>query len=184
MSAAVLFRLRLGLAVLLAVLATGLAIALAVPTSLPLSSWAPPVPMTVTSEARAVAAANENPPDLEAVERYSRATLAVRPGEPAAWARLAWAAAERGDLAEANEALDRTYTVAPYGPDITAWRLRFAFGRWQSLTPELRARAVDELSATYRTRYPVAEAALADITDPAGRLAFTFTRNSALADQG
>lgn len=183
MSAAIVFRLRLAFAVVLALAATGLAITLAGPASLPLS-WPSPVPLAATTEAQAVAAANRRPADLDAVERHSRATLAIRPGEAAAWARMAWVASERGDVAEANALLDRTYTVAPYGPDITAWRLRFAFGRWQSLTPDLRARAIDELKATYRTRSAVAEAALADISDPAGRLAFAFTRDAALSEQG
>lgn len=183
MSAAVVFRLRLTFAAVLALVATGLAIALAGPASLPLS-WPSPVPLAATTEAQAVAAANRRPADLDAVERYSRETLVIRPGEAAAWARLAWVASERGDVAGTNALLDRTYTVAPYGPDITAWRLRFAFGRWQSLTPDLRARAIDELKATYRTRYAVAEAAFADVSDPAGLMAFTFTREAALADQG
>lgn len=175
MTAVAAYRLRLAFGLVLAVCTAGFAVALAGPVSLPLSSWNPPAPMTAVTEARAVAAAAANPPDLEAADRLTRQTLAEKPGEAAAWARLAWIASETGDTEGVLEALDRSYAVAPYGPDITAWRLRFAYGHWENLTPELRRLASEELTMAARHRPRVARAALADITDPAGRLAFDLT---------
>jgi hypothetical protein len=184
MTAVAAYRLRLALGLVLAVCTFGLAVALAGPVSMPLSSWDPPVRMVAVTEARAVAAAAKNPPDLEAVERLTRQTLAEKPGDAAAWARLAWIASEAGDTEAMLEALDRSYAVAPYGPDITGWRLRFAYGRWGVLTPELRRLATEELVVTTRHRQGVADAALADITDPAGRLAFDLTARRAKAKAG
>ena len=184
MTAVAAYRLRLAFGLLLAFCTVGLAVALAGPVSMPLSSWNPPVRMVAVSEGRAVAAAAKNPPDLEAVERLTRQTLAEKPGDAAAWARLAWIASEAGDNEAMLEALDRSYAVAPYGPDITAWRLRFAYGRWVALTPELRRLATEELVVTTRHRQGVADAALADITDPAGRLAFDLTARRAKAKAG
>jgi hypothetical protein len=175
MTAVAAYRLRLIFGSGLALCTVAFAIALAGPVSSPLSGWDPPVPMVAVSEARAVASTAASPPDLEAAERLTRQTLAERPGDAAAWARLAWIAFEAGDTGGMLEALDRSYAVAPYGPDITAWRLRFAYGRWGDLTPNLRRLASEELSVTARQRPRVARAALADITDPAGRLAFDLT---------
>ncbi|WP_157072332.1 hypothetical protein [Brevundimonas bacteroides] len=146
--------------------------------SLPTAGWTTWAPVAAVPEGRAVQAASTSPADLEAVEAWTRRTLAVRPGEAAAWARLAWVAAERGDDAAANAYLDRSYTTAPFGPDITAWRLRFAYGRWGRLTPDLRRQADAELRATRRTRWAVVEAAAADVEDPAGRLAFTLAKQA------
>jgi len=181
---AIVYRLRLTGALILAFLTAGLAISLAGPISSPLAGWNPPVPMVAVTEARAVAAAAAPPPDLDAVDRLTRQTLAEKPGDAAAWARLAWIASEIGDTEAMLEALDRSYAVAPYGPDITAWRLRFAYGRWGGLTPELRRLASDELTVTARHRPRIAEAALADVTDPVGRLAFDLTVRLAKATAG
>lgn len=181
MTAVAAYRLRLALALVLAFCTAGFAISLAGSVSLPLSGWNAPVPMVAVTEARAVAAAGATPADLEATERMTRQTLAEKPVDAAAWARLAWIAGETGDREAMLEALDRSYAVAPYGPDITAWRLRFAYGRWGELTPELRRLASEELTVTARTRGRVANAALADINDPAGRLAFDLTVRRARA---
>jgi cytochrome c-type biogenesis protein CcmH/NrfG len=172
MSAATVFRLRLVAASLLAGVAAILAVCLAVPLSLPLSSWDPPAPLVAVSEARAVAAAGSDPADLETAEHWTRQTLQARPGEATAWARMAWIAAERNDVPGLRDALERSYTVAPYGPDVTAWRLRFAYGNWGRLTPELQALADQELAVMTRYRPAVVNAARADLADPLGRLAF------------
>lgn len=184
MTAIAAYRMRLAFGLVLAVGSAGFAISLAGPVSMPLSGWEAPVPMVAVSEARAVAASAANPPDLETAERLTRQTLADKPGDASAWARLAWIASEAGDAGAMLEALDRSYSVAPYGPDITAWRLRFAYGRWGELTPELRRLASEELILTARYRPRVARAALADVADPAGRLAFDLTVRSARRSAG
>ena len=184
MNAVAAYRLRFAFGLVLAFCTAGFAIALAGPLSLPLSGWNPPVPIAAVSEARALAAASVDTADLEAAERLTRQTLAEKPGDATAWARLAWIASETGDTGAMLEALDRSYAVAPYGPDVTGWRLRFAYGHWGELTPELRRLASDELTVTARHRRRVANAALADITDPAGRLAFDLTVRRARSMRG
>jgi hypothetical protein len=79
------------------------------------------------------------------------------------------------------EALDRSYAVAPYGPEVTGWRLRFAYGHWGALTPDLRRQVSSELVQAVHDRPAVVEAARPDIVDPAGRLAFELTRTGAAA---
>ena len=179
MSAALSYRLRLGVAILLVVVTLIGAVSLAVPLSFPSGSWGGPVPLAAVSEARADAALAATPPRLEEAKAMTRATLAQRPMDAAAWSRLAWLASQSGDRAAMLDALDRSYAVAPYGPDITGWRLRFAYGRWGELTPDLRRQVSAELTQAVRDRPGVVEAARPDITDPAGRLAFDLTRDLA-----
>ncbi|WP_426042670.1 hypothetical protein [Brevundimonas sp. TWP2-3-4b1] len=164
---------------MLALMTTVAATTLAVVYSFPMSEFAAGFPLAVVSEAHAVAAAETSRPDLRRVDAETRRTLNSRPGDAAAWCRLAWVAAEEGRRADMLDALDRSYTVAPYGPDVTAWRLRFAYGRWTELTPELRQHASEELAVTVRTRTDLVNAAEADISDPAGRLAFVMGRRNA-----
>ena len=179
MSARLTYRLRLTGAILLAGATTVAAGALAVVHSFPMSGFAARFPLSVVSEARAVEAAESSPPDLRRVESETRRTLNSRPGDAAAWCRLAWVAAQQGRRPAMLDALDRSYTVAPYGPDVTAWRLRFAYGHWTALTPELRRQAAEELEVTTRYRPDLVAAAELEISDPAGRLAFVLTRRNA-----
>lgn len=175
MTAAAAYRLRLGFAITLAGIAGVSALVLAAAVSFPQMALAERIPILVVSEARAVEATLTEPADLSLAERWTGRTLATRPGDATAWARLAWIADERGDRAAMLEALERSYTVAPYGPDITGWRLRFAYGQWAALTPELRRLATEELTVTTRHRRQVADAAFTDLVDPAGRMAFDLT---------
>lgn len=172
------YRLRLIVAVVLAATAAVSAGVLAVVVSLPTSGFAERFPLTSVSEARAEAAAMVDRPDLSRVEAESRRTLRSRPGDAAAWSRLAWAAEREGRHADMLQALDRSYTAAPFGPDVTAWRLRFAYGHWSALSPELRRLAADELTVSARDRPGLVAQAEADIVDPAGRMAFALTRSN------
>ncbi|WP_396593034.1 hypothetical protein [Brevundimonas sp. R86498] len=175
MTAVQTYRVRLAGAALLAAVGLVAAVAVALPLSLP-TDHAGPVPLAAVSEARALQAASATPPRLEESAAWSRRTLAVRPGDATAWARLAWVAAEQGNNADMVEALDRSFAVAPFGPEITGWRLRFIYERWSLMTPDLRRQALAELAVTVRTRPRVARAALAEIADPAGRLAFLMVQ--------
>ena len=178
MSAALTYRIRLLAAIALALATLAGGVFLAVPLSMRLRVYPGPVPLAAVSEAEAERAATARPPRLAEAEAATRRTLEVRPMDAAAWSRLAWIAREEGRNPAMLDALDRSYAVAPYGPEVTAWRLRFAFQNWPSLTSELRGQALGELAVTARDRPGVADAASPDITDPAGRLAFTLGRRS------
>ena len=181
MSALLAYRLRLGMAMLLAFGTLAAAISLAVPLSAPDGSFSGPVPIAAVSEARADAALAASPPLLAEARAQTRATLTQRPMDAVAWTRLAWLASETRDREAMLDALDRSYAVAPFGPDVTGWRLRFAFGHWSDLTPDLRRQVAAELFDTVHNRPSVADAVRSDIADPAGRLAFDLTRSSASA---
>lgn len=173
------YRLRLAGAVVLALVTTAGAIVLAVALSGPTSDFATGFPLTAVSEARAEAAAEASPPDLQSVEAATRRTLEIKPGDSSAWCRLAWVAAQQGRRPEMLDALDRSYAVAPFGPDITAWRLRFIYEQWADMTPDLRRQASAELAVATRDRPGLVAAAEIDIHDPTGRLAFILTRRNA-----
>ena len=173
------YRLRLAGAIVLALATAAGAIALAVALSFPTSDFAAWFPLAAVSEARAQAASERSPPDLQRVEAESRRTLEIRPGDASAWCRLAWVAAQQGRRADMLDALDRSYAVAPYGPDVTAWRLRFVFDHWPELTPDLRRQASQELAVATWDRRGLVDQAEADINDPAGRLAFVLIRRNA-----
>lgn len=168
-------RVHSGLAITLGVACVCGGLAMAVPLTWP-TTWPLDLPPSVAvSEARAVRATAAVPADLAEVRRQTLKTLAERPTDSTAWARLAWVAAEEGDLEGAREALDKSYVAAPYGPEITGWRLRFAFGMWGWLTPDLRRQALSELSMTAKTRPGVVRRVRADVVDPAGRWAIDLT---------
>lgn len=168
---------RLRAAVLAALGAATLAcsLALALPLSQP-ASWKPDQPRhAAVSDARALAATAASPPDLDAAALATRETLADRPLDATAWARLAWIADQQGDAAAMLDALDRSYVAAPHGPEVTAWRLQFCLDRWSDLTPELRRQARSELMVASRTRPALVRAVKDSVSDPAGRLAVSLT---------
>lgn len=149
--------------------------AMAISMSWP-SSW--PIefaPNAAVSEARAVEAAEAFPPDMERARRETLTTLSLRPLDAVAWARLAWIADRQGDEGAMLQALDHSYAAAPYGPEVTAWRLRFALDRWGRLTSELRHQVRAELAMTMRTRPGVVAGVGQDVTNPSGRLALALT---------
>ncbi len=153
-------------------------LAMALPLSRP-DAWGLDHPrLAALTEARAVAAAGATPPDLEEAERQTRATLNERPLDAVAWARLAWIADQRGDAAGSLDALDRSYIAAPYGPEVTAWRLRFALERWSALTPDLRRQARSELLVARATRPRLIRDLEASVADPAGRMAMALTTDA------
>jgi len=112
-----------------------------------------------------------------AAEAETRGALVQAPMNAAYWARLAYldrqASAPMGS--KALDALERSYAVAPYGPDITEWRLRFAFEHWPELTPRLREQAMDEMRTLARHRSARARELARAIQAPAGRMAARMT---------
>lgn len=72
--------------------------------------------------------------------------LNAAPMNAAAWLRIAYIRSANGAPLDkgAIEAIEKSYSVAPFGPDVTSWRLQFLYGRWAQLTPELRNEAMAE----------------------------------------
>lgn len=162
---------RHGPAVALGLLTVVGGVAFAVPLTWP-GGWAAEQPrLAAVSEARAARAATATPVDLTEVRAQTLAVLAERPLDSIAWARLSWIAAEEGDIQGARDALDRSYVAAPYGPEVTAWRLRFAFDLWGQLTPDLRRQVLAELNMTAATRPSIVATVRDQVRDPAGRWA-------------
>jgi hypothetical protein len=148
---------------------------LALPLSQP-ATWAAAQPrLAAVSEARAVAAASNTPPDLSAARSRSFEGLSDRPLDSTAWVRLAWIADQEGREADMLDALDRSYVAAPHGPEVTEWRLRFGFDRWARLTPELRRQARVELAVASTTRPQMIERVREAVRDPSGRMAMALT---------
>lgn len=153
--------------------ALGGGLLLALPMTWPAASW--PVAIAASHEARAVSAGRADPPDLAIARVETRRVLYQRPLDAGAWARLAWIADQDGDVPAMLEALDRSYIAAPYGPEITEWRLVFVFNRWDVLTPELRRQALSELRVTRTTRSRLVDRVRDQVGNPAGRLALALT---------
>ena len=107
--------------------------------------------------------------------RLTLMSLDQAPANATAWLRLAYLdSLQPAGLGQAGrDALVRSYVVAPYGPDDTAWRLRFALEHWTALDPDLRGRAMAELQLA--ARHNGYRSLPAQIDDPAGRLAATLT---------
>lgn len=124
-------------------------------------------------EARAEAALAAG--DLEVAGRHTDAAMAVAPLTSQAWARRAAIAYRReGRIGpETAAALERSYAVAPYGPDITAWRLGLVLEHWGELSPELRGAALDELRVFAARRLGPARTLRDQVSNPSGRLAAT-----------
>lgn len=111
-------------------------------------------------------------PDLDAASTDTWAALSQAPMNASAWSRLAYIDQGRSGrlTAEGLQYLERSYAVAPLGPDITPWRVRFAYENWETLTPDLRRSAMIELRTLARYRGRIAKDLSTQIQDPTGRL--------------
>jgi len=124
--------------------------------------------------------ASMNPIKIGRAAMLNRAVIAATPMSANAWSRAAYlqAIADNGFDDSAFEALERSYTVAPFGPEISLWRLTFLYENWGEITPSLRAQAAAELDAlTYKRGGAFRSGA---IQNPAGRLSASLTLRAAL----
>lgn len=121
--------------------------------------------------------ATPTPTDFARAGQETRLSLRQDPANPTAWLRLAYIESRGpGGLGpEGIEALSRSYAVAPYGPDDTAWRLRFAFNHWSALDRPTRLLVLDELRVATINRSRAVRGLLPDVLDPAGRVAVTLS---------
>lgn len=113
------------------------------------------------------------PANLALARAETWAALNQSPADDAAWLRLAyidWLA--HGRLtAEGLKWLERSYDVAPFGPETSFWRVRFAWETWADLTPELRKQVADEVRVQWPTRKEDYSRMSAAVANPTGRFA-------------
>jgi hypothetical protein len=144
--------------------ALSLALALTLPqTRLPILAG-----FGVGAEARANHAAQRDMPAAEAL-KINRASLDAAPMNAAAWMRIAWLKTRNGSSLDAQglDAIEKSYSVSPYGPDVSVWRMTFLFEHWEQLTPDIRKEVLAEQSVQpWRQTFDAAT-----ITNPSGRLA-------------
>ena len=136
--------------------------------------------LTASREARAsalIAGENSSTADMALAQQETVRSLRQAPANPTAWLRLAYIDSRRPEgLGPAGiEALGRSYDAAPFGPDDTAWRLRFAFNHWTRLDKVTRELALDELGLALSHPDGRTYAPEHDVTDPAGRLALNMS---------
>lgn len=87
---------------------------------------------------------------LDRLEALSRREVAMRPGAGAAWLRKAAVDFKRGDYASANEALGRSYSVAPLHTSAFLTRTRLAYEHWGFLTPAVRTQTIYQVRVEYK----------------------------------
>jgi O-antigen ligase len=82
------------------------------------------------------------PGSREAARTDTLAALRQSPTDAYAWTMLAYLDT---DAARAIEDLERSYLGAPLAPNLVRWRAQLAADRWDQLSPELRAKVMEEL---------------------------------------
>lgn len=114
--------------------------------------------------------------DDEAALRHSDASIGQAPMTAHAWARHAYIHARREDAMgpRAVEALAQSYAVAPYGPGISRWRVRFALDHWRDLPPDLQRSVWQELEVQTRFHRRRVRTMRDQIADPSGRMMVIF----------
>ncbi|QUD87912.1 hypothetical protein [Phenylobacterium montanum] len=98
-----------------------------------------------------------------------RRALTQEPQSGRAWAWLAVAESEQaGDdhHSRATEALERSYSLAPFVRELALWRSRFAGANWAALDAASRQRAVDEVARLSLVDPGQAEQAELAFSDP------------------
>jgi hypothetical protein len=126
-----------------------------------------------TRATQALTGPSSSPESLRRSVEETRKSLTLAPANPRPWLRLAYIETlmSGGMTAEAQAYVERSYAVAPYGPDDTPWRLWFLFQHWDQLTPSLRRQAIAEIEADPRSRSRLRRQLMAEITNPSGRVA-------------
>lgn len=136
----------------------------------------------VGAEPRAdLAAALTDTPLADALTA-NRAALDAAPMSAAPWLRIAYLRSRNGEPLDgpALDAIERSYTVSPYGPDVTPWRLNFLYEHWAQLTPQIRAEVTAEHLASTSAGRPWTPDV---VKNPSGRMAATFTEARGLTLQ-
>lgn len=121
-------------------------------------------------------AASPTRANLAAADAESWTALSQAPADDVAWLHLLQAdIARHGRLSPAGMTrLQRSYDVAPFGPDVSLWRIEFAFQNWDVLTPDLRKQVLDEVDTEAVSHINELSETPARVTNPAGRFALSL----------
>jgi len=162
------YRMKVIAATALAAVGLGGALLAALAVTLPTRTIPFASGLGAVREARADVAARDIA-QSDSAPSLNTAVLRVTPMSTPAWLRVAYLQTRGGAAPDATtlDALERSYTVAPFGPDASLWRLRFVFDHWSQVTPSLQRQALAELDALSYSRGRVFKAG--DVTDPQGR---------------
>jgi hypothetical protein len=176
------YRIKLGACAALMGITLTSGLALAIGVGSPTIALPVLADLGVGAEPRAdLAAVSTDTPTADALAA-NRAALNATPMAAAPWLRIAYLRSRNGQPLDgpALEAIERSYTVSPYGDDVTAWRLTFLYEHWDQLTPEIRAEVTAEhlTSASWGRRWDPDV-----VKNPAGRMAATFTQARGLTLQ-
>lgn len=130
------------------------------------------------AEERAQAAAQSGAPDALAL---NRALLEAVPAAPRGWNRQAYLSGREAFTPDTADALRKSYTVAPFGPTDSVWRLTYLYERWDRLPVDLRRSARRE----HRTHVRVHGSGVKpqDISNGAGRLAAALNQTAGRRDR-
>lgn len=122
---------------------------------------------------RALTATPLTASDLDKAEAESRKALELSPANPWTALRLAYVEYARTGRLGANglAALQQSYDVSPYGPQVSRWRITFAFNHWSELTPSLKQQAASEVRVTHPLHPGMVQAAVLKVENRSGRLA-------------
>ncbi|WGM31819.1 hypothetical protein [Brevundimonas sp. NIBR11] len=114
--------------------------------------------------------------DLAQAQAETMRSLRSAPANATAWLRLAYIDSRRqeGLGAFGIAAMKRSYDAAPYGPDDTAWRLRFALNHWSRLDATTRLLVLNELRFALTHRRAATVQLAHDVSDSAGQVAVSL----------
>lgn len=144
-----------------------------------LSAWpTAPAEALASSIERGLAEApsRERAKDLKTL---SDRELAMRPASGSAWLRRAAIEVELGDQAASNQALERSFSVAPLQSSLFARRTVFAYEHWNVLSQAAREQTVYQLRAEW-LRVPYAKPLIQmanRLRNPAGRVGLALQIN-------
>ena len=173
------YRLKLFSAVALAAVGLGCALSTALAVAMPAKTVPIASSLGAVREARADGAAR-NGVQSGAATSLNNSALKAAPMSTSALLRAVYLQTRTGTAPNAAslDALERSYSVAPFGPDASLWRLRFVFDHWSQVTPSLRKQALAELDVLSYHRGRVFKTE--DIVDPQGRFIAEMNTMAAL----
>lgn len=150
---------------------------LAAPTS-DMGQWTGLSPIREARAQAILARPSPGSADIAQARQETMLSLQQSPSNATAWLRLAYLErAPDGRLSPASlNALDKSYGVAPFGPDNTRWRLGFILDHWSQVTPDLRQSALDELRLTQKIRARTLRGLESEISDSGGRVVLALNR--------
>jgi hypothetical protein len=148
----------------------------------PVAGFLPLAPVDEVRAERLLDAGGHDPRRLKEADAAAMRALHQAPTHAAAWLDLAFSdAARHGGLTDAGRTdLQNSYVFEPLGPDVSAWRIRFAFEHWDALGPELRHETLYEVQTLWPIGQNEIRKQLQAVRNPSGRLAAGLLVNGVL----